>query len=67
MSILSKRGVKPEMEFRCSRCGDTISGQSVIDGEYLYIVEVNKEEPLKSLFRCECCEDDYREKYGDDE
>lgn len=61
-SILSKAGVKPEMSFRCCDCGDSIVGQQVIEGEYLYIVKANRETPEASVFRCECCQDDYEER-----
>jgi len=59
MSILSKKGVKPEMEFKCNDCNDTVTGQEVIDGTYLYIVERNTVDPMLSAFRCECCQDDH--------
>ncbi len=62
MAILSPKGVKPEMTFRCCDCGDTITGQQVIDGEYLTIVTANREEPEASVFRCECCQDNYEER-----
>jgi len=55
MAILSKSGVKPEMTFRCCDCGDLITGQRVIEGEYLHIVAANREIPEASVFRCECC------------
>ena len=58
MPILSKQGVTAEMRFKCSDCNDTISGQAVIDGEYLYIIKANHENPANSTFRCECCQDD---------
>ena len=38
MTILSKSGVRPEMSFRCCDCGDLITGQQVIAGEYLTVV-----------------------------
>lgn len=62
MAILSSRGVKPEMKFRCCDCGDTITGEQVIDGEHLTIVQANREVPEASTFRCECCQDDYEER-----
>lgn len=58
MAILSKEGVTPEMEFKCIDCGDTTTGGDISNGTYLYIVHRNKENPSKSLFRCECCQDD---------
>lgn len=63
MAILSTRGVKPEMVFHCCDCGDTITGQQVLNGDYLHIVKVDKENPINSTFRCECCQDDYHEKH----
>jgi hypothetical protein len=56
--ILGKQGVTLEMEFKCSTCGEKISGARIIAGEYLYIVSQNKENPEKSVFRCECCQDE---------
>ena len=58
MAILAKQGVTPEMVFKCVDCKDAITGQAVLDGEYLYIVKRNKENPADSTFRCECCQDD---------
>lgn len=61
MAILSRAGVKPEMKFRCCDCGDLITGQQVIEGDYLHIVQANRENPEASVFRCECCQDDHEE------
>ncbi len=61
MSILSKAGVKPDMAFRCCDCGDTITGKQILEGEHLTIVEANREHPAASVFRCECCQDDYED------
>ena len=66
MSILSKAGVKPDMAFRCCDCNDAITGQQVIDGEYLHIVHVNREHPEASVIRCECCQDDWEERFRPD-
>lgn len=57
MSILSAVGVTSDMKFKCCDCGDTVTGQNILDGEYLYIVKKNKEKPQDSWFRCECCQD----------
>ena len=62
MAILSRAGVKPEMEFRCCDCSDIITGQQVIDGDYLYIVKADRENPAASVFRCECCQDEWEER-----
>ena len=59
MSILGKKGVKPEMQFNCTDCGHLTTGQDVLDGEYLYIVRRNTEVPNLSIFRCESCQDDH--------
>ena len=64
MAILSSKGVKPEMKFVCCDCTEIISGQRVIEGEHLHIVAANRVEPEKSEFRCECCQDDWEEKFG---
>lgn len=62
MSILGARGVKPDMKFTCDDCGETFTGRDVIEGRVeLTLVEVNKAEPLKSVFRCECCQDDHED------
>lgn len=61
MAILSKVGVHSGMSFRCCDCGDTVTGNQVRDGEYLTIVEANRENPIASVFRCECCQDDWEE------
>lgn len=58
MSILSKRGISSSMEFKCCDCGDIISGKEILEGEYLYILVINKENPSASTFRCECCQDE---------
>jgi hypothetical protein len=64
MSILSRVGVKPEMRFTCCDCAESISGQKVIEGEYLYIVKADRNNPENSVFRCECCQDDWEEKFA---
>ena len=66
MSILSKTGVQPDMAFQCCDCGDTITGKQVIDGEYLHIVQANREHPEASVFRCECCQDEWEERFRPD-
>ena len=63
MAILGTQGVTPAMKFVCVDCKDVITGQSVLDGEYLYIVKRDKENPTASTFRCECCQDDHDEQY----
>ena len=50
------------MKFRCCECDDTITGQQVIEGEYLYIVAANREIPEASIFRCECCQEEWEER-----
>ena len=66
MSILSKAGVKPDMAFRWCDCGDTITGKQVLEGEYLHIVQANREHPEASVFRCECCQDEWEERFRPD-
>ena len=65
MSILSRAGVQPGMTFKCCDCGDTITGKQVIEGEYLHIVQADRECPEASIFRCECCQDEYEESRQD--
>ena len=62
MAILSSRGVNLEMSFRCCDCGDLITGREILDGTYLYIVAANREHPEASVFRCECCQDEWEER-----
>lgn len=62
MAILGKKGVTPEMRFTCGDCNDVITGQQVLDGEYLYIVKEYPTDPKDSVWRCECCQDDINEK-----
>lgn len=61
MAILSTKGIKPEMKFVCSVCHYEITGQNILDGEHLHIVKANKENPEKSIFRCECCHEEWLE------
>ena len=60
--ILSKRGVSPEMRFTCSDCGHVTTGLQVIEGEHIHIVRKNPDDPLKSVWRCECCQDDLEDR-----
>jgi hypothetical protein len=62
MAILGKQGVTPAMLFKCVDCQDIITGQAVLEGEYLYIVKRDKEKPTASTFRCECCQDDVEDR-----
>ena len=66
MSILSRAGVQPGMTFKCGDCNDTITGQQVLEGEYLHIVQVNREYPEASVFRCACCQDEWEERFRPD-
>ena len=66
MSILSRAGVQPGMAFKCCDCGDTITGMQVLEGEYLHIVQANRECPEASVFRCECCQDEWEERFRPD-
>ncbi|MGW8178894.1 MAG: hypothetical protein ACWGQW_09055 [bacterium] len=62
MPILGKKGVTPEMEFKCCECGDTVTGSQVISNAvYLHIVSVNAVNPMKSVFRCELCQEEKEE------
>ena len=60
-TILSCKGVTAEMGFYCCDCASRTSGQEIIDGERIYIVKANREEPHRSMFRCQNCEDDYQD------
>lgn len=57
-TILSSRGVTPDMRFICSDCREVTTGQEVIDGAYLYIVRKNLDDLHRSIFRCAPCQDD---------
>lgn len=46
------------MQFTCSDCGHVTTGLQVIEGEHIHIVRKNPDDPLKSVWRCECCQDD---------
>ena len=63
--ILGKRGVRPEMEFVCCDCQSAITGEEILDGTYLYIVRKNTDDPIKSVWRCENCQDDWLEQQQD--
>ena len=68
MAIVGAQGVKPYMQFECCDCGEVVTGQEVIKDEMrLHIVKVNKENPEKSELRCEFCQEDYEERWGDQE
>jgi hypothetical protein len=51
------------MSFRCCDCGDTITGQQILDGEHLHIVEISRENPPTWVFRCACCHAEWLEKF----
>ena len=57
-TILSSRGVTPEMKFVCSDCREVTTGQEVIDGAYVYIVRKNLDDLTRSIWRCANCQDD---------
>jgi hypothetical protein len=68
MAILSAKGVTPEMQFKCTDCGETITGADIIaDRNRLTIVQVNRQNPINSVFRCECCQDDYEDRNRDED
>ena len=50
------------MEFQCVDCRDITTGREVLDGTYLYIVEGYPRDPKKSVWRCECCQDDLEDR-----
>lgn len=62
MSILAKTGVTPDMTFKCRDCQAITTGEAVLNGEYLYIVKKDTNNPALSVFRCECCQDDWEDK-----
>ncbi len=63
--ILAKTGVKAQMRFSCCDCGETITGAEVHEGVIVYLVKRNPQDPLKSVWRCECCQADQEESERD--
>lgn len=57
-TILSSRGVTPDMRFTCYDCGEVTTGQEVIDGAYLHIIRKNLDDLHRSIWRCANCQDD---------
>lgn len=53
-----------DVVIKCIDCDEAKTVREwAASGEHLFIVGVqNAEDPLKSSFRCECCEDDWRDK-----
>ena len=67
MDVLSSKGVRPEMEFRCSECGDSFSGAEVLNNEIrLHILIAHTTDPSKSVFRCELCQEAWLERQLDE-
>jgi len=60
--ILGRRGVDPLTRFPCCDCGDVTTGEEVIQGAYLYVVKADAEDPLKSIWRCECCQEELEDR-----
>jgi hypothetical protein len=60
-AILSASGITAVMSFYCCDCGGRTSGQEIIDGERIYIVKANREEPHRSVWRCQNCQDDFED------
>ena len=56
--ILGKEGVTPQMRFPCCDCGDVTTGKEVLEGAHVHIVVVNARDLERSLWRCECCQED---------
>lgn len=46
------------MRFTCGDCNAVITGQQVLDGEYLHVVKEYPTDPQKSVWRCEGCQED---------
>ena len=65
MAILSKRGVSAGMKFACCECSAVFTGEQILRGETLYIVRVMRTNPSASIFRCECCQEEWEERQFD--
>ena len=64
-AMLSPCGVTPSMEFVCADCGEVTTGQQVLDGAFVYIVRKNLDDLSQSIWRCECCQDEWEERLGE--
>ncbi len=60
-TILSKSGVTADMSFYCCDCGEVTTGKEVLDGTYVYIVRKNLDDLTQSIWRCECCQDEWED------
>jgi hypothetical protein len=56
--ILSRKVVTPEMRFLCCDCGDATTGEEVINGAYVHVVMRDARDLERSVWRCECCQED---------
>ena len=57
MTALAKENVRPGMRFRCCDCDEVITGQEVLEGQFLFLVDLDWEHWETSVFRCESCQD----------
>ena len=60
--ILSKKGITPEMQFSCLDCNEQFSGQDILDGTEVHLVFKDTQNPLKSLLRCELCQEELEDR-----
>ena len=57
-ATVSKKGVDAKDVYSCEDCGDQISGQRVLDGEWVYYVKQDKSNPNNCTYRCCDCQDE---------
>ena len=60
--ILGTRGVEASMQFPCCDCGDVTTGEEVLQGAYVYVVLRCAHDLTNSLWRCECCQEDLKDR-----
>ena len=46
------------MQFSCLDCNEQFSGQDILDGTEVHLVFKDTQNPLKSLLRCELCQEE---------
>ena len=60
--ILGRKGVSPTMRFPCCDCGDVTTGEEVLQGAYVHVVMRDARDLERSLWRCECCQDELEDR-----
>ena len=60
--VLGMKGVTAHMRFPCCDCGDVTTGEEVLSGAHVHVVTSDARDPEKSVWRCECCEEDLEDR-----